>query len=504
MVWDDLAKTALLGTSRAKLSSSTLTALEQLGLDLSGTSTQIMLEAAAIYQVLKKAAFPLQAYTGEIPTVLPVSAERPFPAKPSVQHLQSILQGAYLPALAEFLTLLARHQQRIPPEHLPQLFYLCLRRKGLWDKVSPLLGDAERWLLQQNPDWIAMAERKDFQNWASATLEEHCAMLRYLRRLDAASGLKQLEAVWILEDYRSKTLLLAELRRGLSIHDADFLTETLKDSRKEVRKKAAELLLLLPSSEYYIQLKTFVLSCLPSAPDLPRQKIPPAEKIENFYLDKENRFKSGDRNNWFFDLLSQLSPQEISIHFGLEPAECLRALVASPFRQAYVQALAEAAYKHEQATWAEAIVRHVWKNKEALPLEAEWLSQLLPLLPESVMHDIMWQYVQLYPGLLEEEAILLNWIRHSAHPLESRLCKSILGEFKTWLNEANSYYWNIWHYKKVLELLAWRCPVELWEFAKPGWNSRSPVWPRWEKEIEHFLRILDFRKQMNAAFNSAH
>ncbi|HMQ50052.1 MAG TPA: DUF5691 domain-containing protein [Saprospiraceae bacterium] len=507
MVWEDLAKTALLGTTRSQLSPPTLAALEQLGVDISGASAPVLLEAAALYQVLKKAAFPLQPYTGETPSFVQTTATRPFPGNRSIQHLQSILSGKYLPALPEFLALLARQQQQIPYEHLPQIFYLCLNKKGLWAQIEPQLGEVERWLLQQNPDWIAMTERKDHQNWSTASVEERCAMLRYLRRLDPATGLKQLQEVWISEDYKSKVLLLEELKRGLSLHDAPFLEDALNDSRKEVRKKAAEMTYLIPESAGYARLKAMVFSHLPLPSDLPRQKLPSTDKTnleaQHFYLNKESRFKSGDRNNWFFDLLSLLSPNELSIHFGIEPSDCLRALVNSPFRAAYVQALAEAAYSHKNASWAEAIVRHVWKNEAALPLNAEWITQLFTILPESVIRDMMWQYVQLFPGLLEEDAPIIHWMQQRSYALEGPLCKTIINGFRTWLNEADSYYWNIWHYKKVLQLLAWQCPVELWDFAKSGWNQRSPVWPRWEKEIDRFLRILEFRKQMNEAFNSA-
>ena len=77
MIWDELAKIALIGTERAQLSENTLSALAKLGINAEGNPAKAILEAAALYHSLRRAGFPLQK---QEPEFKPIQPEESSPA----------------------------------------------------------------------------------------------------------------------------------------------------------------------------------------------------------------------------------------------------------------------------------------------------------------------------------------------------------------------------------------------------------------------------------------
>lgn len=161
-MWQNLVKTALLGTARSQLPAETLAQLEQQGIDISSNSTQIVLESAAVLGQMRKAGWVLEYYEGNLPEPRITEAEH-FCGQRAAKHLKEILEGPYRKLLPEFIFLAAKAQRIILPEYLPALFGACARNKPLWKTAEPIIGSHGRWLLQQNPVW------KKFEKWSADT-----------------------------------------------------------------------------------------------------------------------------------------------------------------------------------------------------------------------------------------------------------------------------------------------------------------------------------------------
>ncbi len=97
---------------------------------------------------------------------------------------------------------------------------------------------------------------------------------------------------------------------------------------------------------------------------------------------------------------------------------------------------------------------------------------------------------------IEENSLLAQMLFLGAHEWENRLARLVLTGFQEWLSGARSYHWNLWHYKRILEVAAYRAQPGLLEAFRQGWDTRSPVWPHWEKDVERFLRTLAFRADL--------
>ena len=65
MTWKELAKAALLGTERSHLSAAFKEKLAAHGINMAAEETQILLESAAFFSQINKAAFVLPTYKNE-------------------------------------------------------------------------------------------------------------------------------------------------------------------------------------------------------------------------------------------------------------------------------------------------------------------------------------------------------------------------------------------------------------------------------------------------------
>lgn len=152
MIWQELVKTALIGTERSTLSADLQSHLQSQGIDITADAPQVLLQSAAMYAQLRKAGFVLQNLIGNLPQPALVSEENSC-SRISIRHFGQILEGTYKKILPEFIFIAAQANKILPPEYLPLFFQNCQRNKKLWHTALPVIGNRGRWLLQQNPAW---------------------------------------------------------------------------------------------------------------------------------------------------------------------------------------------------------------------------------------------------------------------------------------------------------------------------------------------------------------
>ncbi len=241
-LWENIVKTALIGTERHPLSAADLAAL---GLPVAATDpAQTALEALTAAALRRKAGFPLADAPNERPAPAPPD-ERPVCGPAAVALLQQMLAGRHRPALPEFLNLLTMSGRRLPPELLPDVLQIGLENKGLFVQMEPALGPLGIWLARQHFRWQALLTDQQL-DWFTAAFAERQRLLLATRRQRPLVALAWLEATWGQETSGHQAKFLETFACGLSFNDEPLLLKAAADKNEMVRIVAHRLLDLLP------------------------------------------------------------------------------------------------------------------------------------------------------------------------------------------------------------------------------------------------------------------
>ncbi|MCB0585080.1 MAG: hypothetical protein KDD06_07140 [Phaeodactylibacter sp.] len=500
MIWEALIRIAIIGTERGTLPEPAQEALSRLGVDTEADPARAVLEGAALYHQLRRAGFPIGTFEGELPLQAEAAPEGKSPVSGrSARHLKLILEGRFRKALPEYLQLLKTHQKSIPPEHLSALFYFSLKSDALWRILQESLSPFCRWLLRQNPDWEALAGREDVESWPDAMHKEQLSMLRYIRRTQPAEAISLLKNSWDEYSFSEKQAFLKEMETGLGRYDEPFLEHCLSDSRKGVRTAAALLLAHLPDSALSGRLfsraralfreeKKGLAFHFPEKLDdeLKRDGIGAASK----------KHPEGQRAGWAFEMISRIPPRRWEEHFSRPTVDTLRLVAGTNRKKLLLEGLANAAILHQDHRWIEALLRYWWRTDDEEGWSGNTGKLLMGNLPDPVFNEIALQHLRQNPGFIEEKSFISQMLGLGAHNWNDALAQLVLQGFQQWLSGARSYFWNLWHYKRILEVAAYRINPGLLENFRTGWDARSPVWYRWEKDVERFLKVLAFRRDM--------
>lgn len=166
MVWQDLVKTALIGTDKATPSVSTLENLEKMGIPVVDTA-EVVLEGAGVLTMLRKAGFPLFDFKETLPGVCEVEISKTCTSK-SAQHLKEILFGKKAnlmsEALMEFIFYAQKNNKILPFEHLPTLFHWFRGDRKMSEILKAVIGKRGTWLAKQNPDWFVYTQEVTVEN----------------------------------------------------------------------------------------------------------------------------------------------------------------------------------------------------------------------------------------------------------------------------------------------------------------------------------------------------
>lgn len=166
MVWQDLVKTALIGTDKATPSVSTLENFEKMGIHSEDTAG-IVLQGAGVLTMLRKGGFPLNDFNEALPEVCEAEMAKQCTSK-SAHHLKEILFGKkdrqMGEALIEFIFYAQKNNKILPFELLPSLFHLFRGDKKMNAFLKKVIGKRGIWLAKQNPDWFVYVEQKSGEN----------------------------------------------------------------------------------------------------------------------------------------------------------------------------------------------------------------------------------------------------------------------------------------------------------------------------------------------------
>ena len=177
-MWDDLYKTALLGTNRMTPSVSTLEKLREMGIE-TDDATEVVLLGVGILGLAQKAGFPLSDFEYALSIPCPVETKNYMSLK-AAQYLKDVLDKkmpvfAYLhPVFLNLVAECAVQNNKIAPIHLlPKLLDMAVQ-----PAVLQLLGERGIWLASQNPQWKNVFLKQDKPTKMSAAETSAMNLLR--------------------------------------------------------------------------------------------------------------------------------------------------------------------------------------------------------------------------------------------------------------------------------------------------------------------------------------
>ncbi|MEM1392582.1 MAG: DUF5691 domain-containing protein, partial [Cyanobacteria bacterium P01_H01_bin.150] len=199
-IWQDLVKTAVIGTQRQKLK--IVSQDNQLDEVLSSLDTHdkegCLLSAAGTIYLYQKAG-QLAVIDNKKTLETCDLDDLPYCSQVSGQHLEIILSGGDTRALPEWLKLLAETKKVVSPKYLPELLALGKRNNHLRNDILPVLGKRGIWLAAQNPDWNYVRGENTDKIWKNGSLEAKKNLLKELRQSEPKKGREQLQNIWSKE-----------------------------------------------------------------------------------------------------------------------------------------------------------------------------------------------------------------------------------------------------------------------------------------------------------------
>ncbi|MBX0331090.1 hypothetical protein K2Z83_25905 [Oscillochloris sp. ZM17-4] len=511
-LWADLVATALLGTERR--APALPVAGGALG-DLLGRLAPGDDPAGALLGAA--AAVALYRRAGWLP---PASAAQPFPPAPpddlppcsarAGAHLAQMLAGTYAAALPEWLAALASAGRAAPASLLPALLDHGRNHEDLRPVIVAALGARGRWLAGLNPDWEyasgagAAAQEDATPLWETGSPAARLMLLAGLRAREPERARDLLAASWASEKVDDRERFLAALAQGLCMADEPFLEQALNDRSERVRKAAADLLATLPESALAQRMAARVAPLLRWQPGrlLQRASIDvalPEEYDKAMQRDgivrKPARSGMGEKAWWLSQMIEQIPPDAWCKLWGASPDEILKAKLPKEWRDLLLSSLSEAARRHGDQEWLEALI--ALRRADKKPGE---LAELLPALPPARREALALALLQAHQPLAGDHPALAA-LRSLAGPWGHDLSRAVLAALRRRLLASDkSSLRTDWRLHSALELFATRMPADL--AAKVG-AIISDELPPWGGAITQFEELMRFRDAMLRALRES-
>jgi len=510
MIWKNLIKTALIGTDRSDLSETTLAELKKLGVDLEATPANILLEGATLYAQMRKAGFQPKKWEGEIPFPSQKD-ESKICSKKSSEHLAMILNGTFTPALDNFIEQLIFNKKSLPPELLPELLEKCRSDKTLWQKLKNAIGERGNWLIEQNEDWHFLIGKTNQVNWEDGTKDERLALLNHLRKTQPDEALENIESTWAEDDWQHQVEYLKTLEHNLSLADEPFLEKCLDEKRKDLRRTAAILLEKIEGSELRKRMWERLKNCINIKSRTAKKEkleieLPETcdDKMLRDGIDPRKKWsKGGLKASYFAQMFIIVPPSKWEVFFDptsqgerKKAKEVLEIFIRSEWAELLVQASIESAVRHNDENWMEAIGHFCFKNHDKNRWEGLDVKALLEKLPEHLFNQFAIQELKDSKNVLENNEPFTQLLQLNESTWDKNLTLLLMKNLRYLISQNINYGWNMIHYRNMLDRAAYRSDPELFEILNNSWANDESYWTNWGKEIDNFLRVLKFRRDV--------
>jgi hypothetical protein len=507
-LWDDLVKSALIGTERQP---KPVAADGKLGEVLAriptSDPTTAFLSTAATVRLYDQA--------GRRPPVAPASTSHPAPADdlPTIgsrtaHFLKMMIGGSeHASVLPEALDKIAASGKRVPAEMLPSLLEMARNLTAIRPPLMKVLGGRGRWLAAQNPAWAMFATapsesggdivsqaEADESVWQTGGKAARVALLRSLRMTRPIRARLLLENTWSSETADDRAEFLRLFTVGLSSDDEPLLESALDDRGREVRRTAAELLSQLPRSALVARMtqraaallawsagrKPHVEVTLPPEPDKAAQR----DGVEL----KPFQDGIGQKQWWLFQTIAAVPPSHWATAWGQTP-QAILAAAKGEWADLLHEAWLVAADRFRDTDWAEALWGLDVPRRFRAPTgpERTGLSALSP----ARQAELLAARIRSDPDAGKNDSPTLALLRTLAIPWTEDLGRAVLDLARA--AAGNAKLQGNWTLKSALPEFAAKMPTSLLGEAGAGWPTDAKSWDQWKSAVDRMIATLHFR-----------
>ena len=504
MKWEEVETVAMLGTDRVSTPASLEKGLQTLGLEvISSRSSGGFLQALAVIHKLRQGQGNVSQFEGVFPTLRAEPKGNVIP-QASIHHLQWILNGRYASALEEFVGLLIQENWVLPMQVWPELFNQCLVQPMLFDQIKPLVTERVEWLQQLHPDWRTLYHDLSPDNWTLAAPRELQNWWFQYRKRNPIQAITLLNENWETLNGADQKALLQGVFIGLTVDDITPLRQIQTKAKRPQSKEIQRLLCFIPESEVQQMLQGELEMFISfSQSGMPQLSLPSSfpNLLESFGVSRKRTYAKGwgQKANWLFQVFSMVNPCFWEEALAWPPSEILSVWTGSEWRKVLFNALLKASIQFKDPKWLLAIgnwmVSKQYKDLWLEKLQEEYVYAV----SGELMNQVAIHYLDKHPYMLDDQHIMTTLLLKSPHPWSDAVTKHILGHLLDYLGGLLDFSPNIWHYKKLLKLAAYRANPYLHDQLKVQWEGQEQPFGAWNKSLENFFRILQFRKSMRAA-----
>lgn len=512
-IWQDLVKTAVVGTQRQQMKN--FSQENQLGevlsrLDSNDKEGSLLSAAGAIY--LYQKAGKLAAIDNKKTLETCDLDDLPYCSQLSEQHLGMILSGGDSRALPEWLKLLAEAKKVISPKYLPELLALGKRNNHLRKDILPVLGKRGFWLAAQNPEWnYAVGEDAD-QIWKNGSLEARIKLLKELRQSEPEKGRSthqrcgrsQLQNIWSKERAQERASLLEVLEVALSVDDEPFLEDALEDRSKQVRDVAARLLAQIPESKLVQRMIERVRPLLSLNNKGIEVVLPQKCTLEMTQdgIDESKYIPSlGEKASLLLQMLSCVPPSIWSDDWKKTPDELLKIIENSKWKKLLLEAWATATVKSKDIVWAEALLKSsvsLYKNLNHIDNS---IVNFIRILPSSQVETLTLEALQQSSNTppFNSTSPAFPLLIHTPHIWNEEISRAVISSIKGCIENNNQV--NDWQVGSALGRFSLKIAPSIYHEAaeilkfEESENTHKPI----IDAIDKFLTKLQFRYEMKEA-----
>lgn len=506
-IWQDLVKTAVVGTQRQQLK--IVTEDNQLGKILSSLDSNdkegSLLGAAGAICVYQKSG-KLLAIDNKKTLEICELDDLPFCNQLSEQHLGMMLSGEYNAILSEWLKVLAAEGKVVSPKYLPDLLALGKRQNNLRKDILAVLGKRGIWLAAQNPEWNYVVGKDTDKIWKNGSLEARKELLKDLRQSAAEKGRSQLQSIWSKERAQERASLLEMLQFGLSVEDEAFLEDALEDRSKLVRDVAARLLAHIPESQLVKRMIERVLPLLNLDRNCIEVILPKKCTLEMTKdgIDESKYIPSlGEKASLLLQMLSSIPPVIWSNAWKITPGELIAIVENGKWERLFLESWVTATIRSQDRAWAEALLRVSPRLYKNLSHTDELIKKLLLVLPENQVQVLILDVLQQHPNKPFNSAnpafpLLIN----TQYLWDKEISETVILSIKDFIESDNQV--NNWQFGSALGQFSLQITPFIYPKAVKAltFEISENIHKSVIEAIDKFLATLQFRFEMREALNS--
>ena len=517
-MWNELIKTALLGTEKLPLQESIMPQAIKNILDKTANDDaegKFLKATALVWTYTQAGQSPMQVI---LPEIAPAPTEtQQFLSQEANIILKTLLNtDNFNPYLFEFfLDKCLENQWVIPENKLVEV--LSMTDKNLQTKTKQVIGKRGLWLSQFNQAWQWLDAENISENeiWEEGKSSERRTFFANLRAKNPQKAIEILEASWQQASAKDRKDFINLLESNLSNADEPFLnavadelaqSKTPKPVTLETLQAINLLRLKIPNSIFgqqifdkiatYIQQKKGILGIGASLKlALPKDEDSfwnGTQMNQNFGFDKLSSAKGvSDAEYWFGELLRHLNPSFWINYFGGDIPKALSFLLSADGmtkqnKSLYIYQFSEA------LQWADTpIIQLFFREAKDQIKDTRW-KNLVKRLPITQQENIIQKYISVDFQTLNAN-LLENTQEEWSQEFSRFIIKALVAEM-----QKSSYYG--FSDKDFINRLSCKLSLKIKSEISEAGKQMNQEWQRnyWENTFaENLLKQLNLKEEIN-------